>query len=1191
MRIAAMVWFRLVMSVFCAATLLWPIALLRAGEIHPLLRSRLNGLRDDEHISVLVFLEEQADIPSLHQHHVRTAAPRGVRHREVIHLLQQSAAQSQGALLDYLNERKAVGLVDGFTGYWITNCVVVRCAKDEVEKIAVREDVAEVWENFRVEQLQPVHAPRERNSLDLNMVTHGLRAIRADSVWYRLGITGAGRIVANIDNGVNYQHPALNSSWRGNIAPPSQCWNDPYLGSLVPTDYDSRWQHGTHTIGTICGLSSATGDTIGVAWGARWIASSGTATPSLSDLVSQSTQSFQWIADPDGNPNTLDDVPDVVSNSWGVDGRFTGFLDCSNHWNAVIYNAEAAGVVVVFACGNNGPASQSLVSPANIADNDYFVFAVGAANTDGTSWPYPIANFSSRGPSDCDPSVIKPEIVAPGCGVYSASSGSTYREMDGTSMASPHVAGTVALMREADPNVPVEMVKEILMRTARDLGDPGEDNTYGHGMLDAYTAVRAVQRGWSTLLGTITAFNGEPLRAIITLADGRRVQADSTGEFLFYLPGDSTYALQISYWGYVTLDTTLWLPVRQVIAPQMILQLHPQGVLSGQVLDEQFLPVVGAEVRILNAPVAPQHTDFSGEFGFVLPHSQAYGPYIVRYEGQGLADSVGGVEVSAGDTTRIELRLVPPQKKPMGPDGYGYMAFDGSDSDDPAEYDWIEIETDSGGPGTRLNFALNDQTLIVNLPFSFVYYGQSYQQISVCCNGWIAMGVTGASDYRNWPIPHASGPSAIIAPFWEDFDPRLGGSITHYHHNELGCFVVQFERLAQSSPANTYETFQVLLYNPQIHPTRTGDGNIVFQYKMVSDPTGCTIGIEDPSETMGLQYLFDNVYDVHAAPIGNRTAIRFTSGYAPTTGSISGNVMLVPTLLPVVDVMIAVGARHILTNGRGAFTLQGIPAGVHTVVAARSGYELEHVANVMVYPDTMVDGLEFTLYRLDSPTALQAVREGNRSVRLRWHSPFPMAGLSQTAENPRLENTELRAANVRVEKQTASESRSPNSLDAPEGFRIFRNGVTHIEQCADTFYVDTLIELGVYDYWVIALYTGGESDTSNHASIDFWSGTEPGDEQAVPGSFALHQNSPNPFNSATEIRFSLPHSSHVELTIYNVLGQAAEIPLVNTVLPAGVHKVVWDGNDSHGHNVASGLYIYRMNAGSFTQSRKMIMLR
>jgi subtilisin family serine protease len=118
-------------------------------------------------------------------------------------------------------------------------------------------------------------------------------------------------------------------------------------------------------------------------------------------------------------------------------------------------------------------------------------------NATSYNWPYPIADFSSRGPSDCDVTKKKPEVVAPGVTVYSSVPGGSYQQngWDGTSMAGPHVAGVVVLMRQANPDLEVDSIKHILINTARDEGAFMEDNTFGWGFIDAYAAVLAVVNG------------------------------------------------------------------------------------------------------------------------------------------------------------------------------------------------------------------------------------------------------------------------------------------------------------------------------------------------------------------------------------------------------------------------------------------------------------------------------------------------------------------------------------------------------------------------------------------------------------------------------------------------------------------------------------------------------------------------
>ena len=209
-------------------------------------------------------------------------------------------------------------------------------------------------------------------------------------------------------------------------------------------------------------------------------------------------------------------MPDVVQNSWGVNEGFSGYVDCDSRWWAVIDNCEAAGVVITWSAGNEGSGAGTLRSPADRATTRVQRFSVGAVDATNYAFPYPIASFSSRGPTSCAGVLGAAEDQAGDLGarrpVYS-SVPTGYGYKDGTSMAGPHVAGVVALMRQANPDLSVNTIKRILMNTARDLGAAGEDNTYGWGMVDAYAAVDSAMAGFGTLTGVVTnaSFNDLPL--------------------------------------------------------------------------------------------------------------------------------------------------------------------------------------------------------------------------------------------------------------------------------------------------------------------------------------------------------------------------------------------------------------------------------------------------------------------------------------------------------------------------------------------------------------------------------------------------------------------------------------------------------------------------------------------------------
>jgi bacillopeptidase F len=466
-----------------------------AGQIEQGFAEYLRALSPDELVSAIVILEDQADVQSLNTSLKGERATRANRHQRVISALKTAASRSQGEIINYLDTKKGEGSVRGYTPYWIMNLIVVQSTVEELERIAARPDVEMVEPNFKVSLIEPL-GERPQSVIVPKKgigVTPGLRAIKADSVWHHLGITGLGRLVGNLDTGVDGAHPALTARWRGNHEPWQECWRDVLgYGDTSPQDY---YGHGTHVMGTLCGLGVDTDDTIGVAWEAEWIAHNAINQNVGSEFDNDVLDAFQWFADPDGVPETVDDVPDVVQNSWGIDSRFgSTYQDCDYRWQDVIDNCEAAGVVCIFSAGNEGPDIQTIRSPANICKSPVRNFAVGAIDATNYDFPFPVWESSSRGPSDCNERIKKPEVVAPGVQVYSSVPGGGYEWYwwSGTSMAGPHVAGVVALLRQADPDLDVDSIKQILINTAIDLGPTGEDNDYGWGIIDAYHAVLSV---------------------------------------------------------------------------------------------------------------------------------------------------------------------------------------------------------------------------------------------------------------------------------------------------------------------------------------------------------------------------------------------------------------------------------------------------------------------------------------------------------------------------------------------------------------------------------------------------------------------------------------------------------------------------------------------------------------------------
>ncbi len=472
---------------------LWSSA--QAGRIAPDLYAQLDLLAPGDYISTLVMLEDQVDLETLNQELDNMQATRAYRHERVIRALMHKAMETQGDLLLFLDEKASEGRVVEHKPVWIANMVLVTAPKRVIERLAERADVGEIYIDYEIENIKPVSASKASEGL-ITSIEEGLERINAPAAWAR-GYTGRGRLVSSLDTGVDGNHVVFASRWRGNHAPSSECWYDPVTNTNFPFD---SGEHGTHTMGTICGYKVATDDHIGVAYDAEWITAGVIDRVSIPVTMSDAVTAFEWTADPDGNPATVDDVPDVSSNSWGISPIYHGsYLNgaCDQVFWSVLDGCEAAGVVVVFAAGNEGNSpTNSIRNPANRSTTIYNSFSVGAI--DGSDYGnYPAAWFTSWGPapSNCGPYTTKPEVAAPGVHVRSSVPGGGFMYMDGTSMATPHVAGAVAIIRQVDPNTTSDEVKAILMDNAQDLGNNGEDNTYGWGLIDLDAAITAMTAG------------------------------------------------------------------------------------------------------------------------------------------------------------------------------------------------------------------------------------------------------------------------------------------------------------------------------------------------------------------------------------------------------------------------------------------------------------------------------------------------------------------------------------------------------------------------------------------------------------------------------------------------------------------------------------------------------------------------
>jgi PKD repeat protein len=439
----------------------------------------------DGRTEFVVVLESQANLGA-----ADSISDWNARGEYVLERLRSHAEFSQRGLRAALGESAA-----DVQSLYIINAMIVRNADQALlDRLAARPDVAQIVANHRIPIEKQAPAGPTPDAIGWN-----ISKINADDVWTAYGNTGQGAVVAEIDSGTEWDHPALQPhyrGWNGATADHNYNWWDPYgTSSNEPADADG---HGTHVMGTMVGDDGAANQ-IGVAPGAKWISCDGGDDASGYLFTTELLECAQWILAPwDLNGLNPDPAmrPHVVNNSWGGspnDYWYTGAIDA---W-------RAAGIFPQFANGNAGPNCGTAHSPGDNVN----AFAAGASDQSDN-----IAGFSSRGPSQFW-GFHKPNITAPGVAIRSSVPGGGYALYNGTSMASPHVAGSVALLWANNPELigQIDLTAWVLQSTAANVikVNPVENcggipttqvpnNTYGWGLVDIKAAVDRAKAGGVT---------------------------------------------------------------------------------------------------------------------------------------------------------------------------------------------------------------------------------------------------------------------------------------------------------------------------------------------------------------------------------------------------------------------------------------------------------------------------------------------------------------------------------------------------------------------------------------------------------------------------------------------------------------------------------------------------------------------
>ena len=455
-------------------------------------------------IKINIILKVQSDAAELNR--MADAFSTKVERRLfVVNSLKRQAEESQADLLNYLNEMEINGLVEEIRPLWIVNSV--SCYADELllDKISQRDDVLAVYhvKEYQLPEDESVAIPAERgNSRE---IAENVTMVNAHLVW-ELGYTGEDVLVGLIDTGVRLTHADLQGRfWDGGAEYPHHGY-DFASHDNDPTDENG---HGTHVAGTICG-TGVSGTQTGVAPGAKVM---------VLKVFNSGAQSDGTIL-VEAMQFALEHGADLLNMSLGMPNPESGV---KLMYRQACENTLAAGIVASVCAGNIRHMQSMVPVPYNIYSpgdcpppylhDDQMVNAGGTScviSVGAVDFNDEITYFSSEGPSTwtdvalyndypytsgstTEIGLIRPDVCAPGLNIKSLdfNSDTGYTLMDGTSMATPCVAGTIALMLSKNPELTPVQVDEILERTAISASEH-KNNDYGSGRIDALAAVNAV---------------------------------------------------------------------------------------------------------------------------------------------------------------------------------------------------------------------------------------------------------------------------------------------------------------------------------------------------------------------------------------------------------------------------------------------------------------------------------------------------------------------------------------------------------------------------------------------------------------------------------------------------------------------------------------------------------------------------
>ncbi len=643
-----------------------------------------------ERIPVIIVMAEQIEperlLPAVAQ---LTPAQRRLVATDELKL---RANQSQAEVRDYLAAGQAAGEVANVRHLWIANGILGELTPDAIYGLLAFDEVRTVlWDPpIPAEEANDVEVSPEGNPASAGAELWQLENINAPDVW-ALGFEGAGILVAVQDSGIDRNHSDL----------AARMWVNPgeidgngidddangYIDDIWGWDFESNDNNpspgGSH--GHSC-AGIAVGDGTG-----------GTRTGVAPSASVMACKVNTWGQNIEGIEYAIDNGAHIITMSRSQKWRFSPKPDY-DWWRSITDGELLTGILHANSIGNEGDNQGTDPVPFNIAapgscptpwrhpdqvqagvsgitsgcgaldENDVIAnyssigpFAWEDISVNWPSYPYPMRpEYQDYPYSGGLPGLLKPDVVAPGPGTTTTAVGFGYTSFGGTSAATPHVAGAMALILSANPLLTPADVTMILQTTAHDLGAPGKDNVYGAGRLDCLAAVQlALQMSnFGTLSGTVTdASTSDPIGGamveVLDTAFTTQTAADGTYS-VFVAEGDIEVRFSDFYYEEVTLNANITAGNTTTLDAQLVpLAL---GDLSGTVTNFYTgTAIEDCELTLVDTPVSPQLSGADGSYAFNGIPARTYTLDAERF---GFAPKSIAATVSATETV-VDIELVP----------------------------------------------------------------------------------------------------------------------------------------------------------------------------------------------------------------------------------------------------------------------------------------------------------------------------------------------------------------------------------------------------------------------------------------------------------------------------------------------------------------------------------------------------